>query len=191
MNTRIYLNEWFINAGIIGFIRILEHNKDNFLSIKDNYIEFDTNNLKNFHKYYFQYFFDQYNVAEKLEERIESSFGKIKSYLEDESGKKEVQDKLKKEKKNVKTFLKPQIDKIKKIDEEIYVEVLEAYNEIDKIKNKENLSRLEELKTTLVQNFYKDNINKKITLNLFKSILSNTYFGQPRFSKCSKKFFIL
>ena len=58
MKTKIYLNEWFINAGIIGFIRILDHSKDNFLTIKNNYIEFDTNNLKNFHKYYFKYFFD-------------------------------------------------------------------------------------------------------------------------------------
>lgn len=181
MNTRIYLNEWFINAGIIGFIRILEHNDDNFLTIKNNYIEFDTNKLKNFHKYYFKYFFDKYNVARKLENRIEISFGKIKMYLEDGSGKKEIQDKFKNEKKYIKQAIKTQIDKIKKVDEVIYAEVQDAYNELDKIKTKEDLNRLEELKQCFVQNFYKETINKKVTLNLFKSILSNSYFGAPSF----------
>ncbi len=181
MYTKIYLNEWFINAGIIGFIRILEHSKDNFLTIKNNYIEFDTNNLKDFPKYYFRYFYDKYNVAEKLENRIENSFEKIKMYLEDESSKKEVQDKLKNEKKYIKQTLKSQLDKIKKIDELVYEEVLNAYNEFDSIKIKEDLSKLEELKQCFIQNFYKENINKKITSNLFKSILSNYYFGQPSF----------
>ena len=186
MNTKIYLNEWFINAGIIGFIRILEHNKDNFLTIKNNYIEFDTNNLRNFHKYYFKYFFDKYNVAERLENRIEISFRKIKMYLEDESGNKETQDKLKNEKKYIKQALKSQLDKIKKIDEEIYIELQNAYNEFDKIKTKDDLIKLEELKQCFIKNFYKENINKKITLNLFKSILSNSYFGQPSFLNVAK-----
>ena len=181
MNTRIYLNDWFINAGIIGFIRILKHNKDNFLTIKSNYIEFDTNNLKNFHKYYFKYLFDKYNVAQRLEKRIEESFGRIKSYLEDETEKKEVKDKLNKEKKYIRTHLKSQIDKIKKIDEGIYEEVFSAYNEFDKIKVKEDITKLEQLKNIFKENFSSEKINKKITSNLFKSILSNGYFGAPSF----------
>lgn len=181
MKTKIYLNEWFINTGIVGFIRILDHNKDNFLTMKDNYIEFDTENLKNFHKYYFNYFFDKYNVAERLENRIEASFGKIKAYLEDESGKKEIQEKIKSEKKYIKQSLKSQLDKIKKIDETIYEEVLEAYNEFDKIKGKEDILKLEELKQCFIQSFKEEHINKKVTSNLFKSILSNSYFGQPSF----------
>lgn len=186
MNTKIYLNEWFINAGIIGFIRILDHNNDNFLTIKNNYIEFDTNNLKNFHKYYFKYFFDKYNVAEKLEDRIETSFGKIKMYLEDESGKKEIQDKLKNEKKYIKEALKSQLNKIKKIDNDVFIEVQEACNEFDKIKTRDDIQKLEELKECFIQNFYKEHINKKITSNLFKSILSNSYFGQPSFLNVAK-----
>ena len=56
MKTKVYLNEWFINAGIVGFLRILKHNNDNFAKINENYIEFDTENLKDFNKYYFKYF---------------------------------------------------------------------------------------------------------------------------------------
>lgn len=181
MNTRIYLNDWFVNSGIIGFIRILEHNEDNFFMIKDNYIEFDTSKLKNFHQYYFNYFCDKYNVAQKIEEKMEDSFGKIKSYLEDESPKKEIQDKLKSEKKYLKDLLKKQIEKIKKIDEEIYLETVELYNKIDIIKTNNEIVILEEIKNGLIEKFYKEHINKKITLNLFKSILSNNYFGQPGF----------
>ena len=57
MKTTIYLNDWFYNSGIVGFLRILDYNNDNFAEIKDNYITFETKKLKNFHKYYFKYFF--------------------------------------------------------------------------------------------------------------------------------------
>ena len=83
LNTKIYLNEWFINAGIIGFLKILEYNEQDFVIKKENYIEFDTSNLKDFHKYYFKYFFDQYNIAEKMTNRIENSFSKIANWLQD------------------------------------------------------------------------------------------------------------
>ena len=82
LKTRVYLNEWFLNAGIIGFLRILEHNNDNFAIKKENYIEFDTENLKNFHKYYFQYFFDTYNVAQRVEERTKTAFEYIENNIE-------------------------------------------------------------------------------------------------------------
>lgn len=170
-----------MNSGIIGFIRILEHSKNNILLIKDNYIEFDTNDLKNFHQYYFQYFFNQYNMAQKVEKRVNDFHGKMKTYLENETGKKEIKEKIKNDAKYIKTFLKPQIDKIKKIDEIIYDEVLNAYNNIEKIKEKGDLEKLQELCDCLIKNFYQEKINQKITLNLFKSILSNTYFGQISF----------
>ena len=48
MKTRIYLKDWFYNAGIIGFLRIIEANQDEFATIKENYIEFETEKLKNF-----------------------------------------------------------------------------------------------------------------------------------------------
>ena len=55
----------FTIVGLIGFIRILEHNENNFAVMKQNYIEFDSEDLRSFDKYYFKYFFDKYNVAEK------------------------------------------------------------------------------------------------------------------------------
>lgn len=174
MNTRVYLNEWFINAGIIGFLRILKHNEQDFVIIKDNYIEFDTNNIKDFNKYYFKYFFDKYNIAQKMENRIEKSFDKIELLLQN----KEQKDALKQEKKSIKEILKKQLDKIKKIDENTYKEMLEEYSRIDKVSTSEELKQI---KDNLIHNFKKEYINKKITLNLFKSILNKNYFGQQSF----------
>lgn len=189
MNIKIYLNEWFINAGIIGFIRILQYNEITNFTIKDNYIELDTNILKDFHKFYFKYFFDKYNVADKMKVRISNSFGKIRSFIENEANSKEIQEKLRLEKKYIKQSLKGQLDKIKKIDQVTYELLEKDYNEIDKIMTQGDLSKLQQIEENLIKNFYKDNINKKITLNLFKSILSNTYFGQPSFFNVVKSAF--
>lgn len=179
MKTKIYLNEWFINAGIVGFLRILQYNEQDFVIIKDNYIEFDTNNIKDFHKYYFKYFFDKYNIAQKIENRIEKSFDKIKNLLQDKAQK----DTLKKAQKDIKDILKKELDKIKKIDEKIYIEMFEEYSKIDKVGTNEELNHI---KDNLVNSFNKDHINKKITLNLFKNILNTSYFGQPSFLNVTK-----
>ena len=182
MKTRVYLNEWFLNAGIIGFLRILEHNNDNFAIKKENYIEFDTENLKNFHKYYFQYFFDTYNVAQRVTERTKASFeyieNNIENILENQEDEKQRKDKIKANKKYIKDAIKKQLDKIKKIDEQTYNEMKENYDKIDK---EETEKGIQEIKVILLTNIQKEKINKRLTLNLFKSILSNTYYGQPSF----------
>lgn len=185
MKTRIYLKDWFFNAGIIGFLRILEKNEDEFATIKENYIEFETEKLKNFASYYFNYFFQRYNVAKKTQERIEKSFQKIKYNIEiettDKVENKNIQEKIKVEKKYSKQILKTQMDKIKKIDDEVYKEMLQNYEAIDNIKQKEDSKKLEEIENNLKEILNKDHINKRLTMNLFKSILSKSYFGQPSF----------
>ena len=58
MRTKIYLNDWFYNCGIIGFLKILEHDEKQFAVKRNNYIEIDTEDLRDFNKCYFKYFFD-------------------------------------------------------------------------------------------------------------------------------------
>lgn len=53
-----------------------------------------------------------------------------------------------------------------------------TYDKIDKEETKEGIEKIKEI---LLNNTQKENINKRLTLNLFKSILSNTYYGQPSF----------
>ncbi len=185
MQTKIYLGDWFFNSGIVGFLRILEHNNDNFAQIKDNYIIFDTQSLKNFHKYYFNYFFDKYNIANRTKDRINQSFEKIASALKTESTDKaeikRIQERVKTEKKYIKSVIKTQLDKIKKIDENVYQTIFEQYNEIDAVKEKEDIEKLTKIGQVIISEIEKDDINKRLTMNLFKSILSNKYFGQPSF----------
>ena len=185
MKTKIYLKDWYFNAGLIGFLRILKENQDEFATIKENYIEFETKNLKNFPNYYFNYFFVKYNVAKKTEERIEKSFQRIKENIAietiDKEENKKIQEKIKAEKKYSKQILKTQMDKIKKIDELLYEQMLQNYEAIDGIKQKEDIGKLEEIEHHFKEILNKDLINKRLTMNLFKSILSKSYFGQPSF----------
>lgn len=182
MKIKVYLNDWFYNAGIVGFLRILEANDDEFAIKKNNYIEFDTESLRKFHKYYFKYFFQKYNVAENVENRTKNSFdyleNNIEVILENKDKEKERKDKIKSNKKYIKDTIKKQLDKIKKIDENAYEEMKEQYERIEKSSTKQEII---EIKEKLISDIEKDNINKRLTLNLFKSILSNTYYGQPSF----------
>ena len=181
MKTKIYLNDWFYNCGIVGFLKILEHNENQFATKKNNYIEIDTENLRDFNKYYFKYFYDRYNVAESVKNRTNYAFeyleNNIETPLENEE-EKQRKDKIKTNKKYIKDIVKKQLDKIKKIDEQTYNEIKEQYDKIDKENTKQGII---EIKEKILEKIRKENINKRLTLNLFKSILSNTYYGQPSF----------
>ncbi len=185
MKTKLELNDWFYNAGLIGFLRIMEKYQKDAIVIQDNYIEFDINSLKEFHQYYFQYLFEIYDIAKTMEKRMDESFNRMKQYLEIQSEDKkelnEAKERLKKEKKYIKDSIKKQMDKIKKFDQKTENEIAEEYNKIDAIKEKEQIEELESIFNKIEQCLYKDHINKKLTTNLFKSILSNKYFGQPSF----------
>lgn len=182
MKTKVYLNDWFYNCGIVGFLKILEHNQDEFAIKKDNYIEFDTENLRNFNKYYFQYFFDKYNIAQSVINRTQRSFeyleNNIETELENKEEEKRRKDKIKSNKKYIKDTIKKQLEKIKKIDGQTYDEMKE---QCDKIEKEETVEGIREIEQTITINIQKENINKRLTLNLFKSILSKTYYGQPSF----------
>ena len=59
----------------------------------------------------------------------------------------------------------------------------ETYDAIDK---EETANGIANIKQVLLEKIQKDVINKRLTLNLFKSILSNTYYGQPSFLNVTK-----
>ncbi len=183
MRTKIYLSDWFYNAGIVGFYRIFK-NKEK-LVIKDNYIEFDTKDLSNFADEYFEYFFNQYNVAERTMQRVANNLKIISQNLTKEPSNKEDENRIKEAIKTQKTYfkntIKGQLNKIKKFDEDTYETISNAMNKIDEIKDKEQVQELDEIYKVIKENLEKTNINQKLTMNFFKSILSNSYFGQPSF----------
>ena len=181
MKTKIYLNDWYLNCGVVGFLKILEHNENQFATKRNNYIEIDTEDLRDFNKYYFKYFYDKYNVAENVKNRTDNAFRYLENNIEVPLGKEEEKqrkDKIKTNKKYIKDSVKKQLDKIKKIDEQTYNEMKEQYDKIEKENTKQGIIDIEE---KILEKIGKENINKRLTLNLFKSILSNTYYGQPSF----------
>ena len=183
MKAKIYLSDWFYNAGIVGFYRIFKDKEK--LEIKDNYIEFDTKELRNFADEYFEYFFTQYNVAERTMQRVANNLKIISQNLTKEPNNKEDENRIKEAIKTQKTYFKNTINgelkKIKKFDEDTYETISNAMNKIDEIKDKEQVQELDEIYALIKENLEKTNINQKLTMNFFKSILSNSYFGQPSF----------
>ena len=183
MKAKIYLSDWFYNAGIVGFYRIFKDKEK--LEIKDNYIEFDTKELRNFADEYFEYFFTQYNVAERTMQRVANNLKIISQNLTKEPNNKEDENRIKEAIKTQKTYfkntIKGQLIKIKKFDEDTYETISNAMNKIDEIKDKEQVQELDEIYALIKENLKKTNINQKLTMNFFKSILSNSYFGQPSF----------
>jgi len=181
VKTKIYLNDWYLNCGVVGFLKILEHNENQFATKRNNYIEIDTEDLRDFNKYYFKYFYDKYNVAENVKNRTNNAFRYLENNIEtplEKEEEKQRKDKLKTNKKYIKDTVKKQLDKIKKIDEQTYNEMKEQYDKIEKENTKQGIIEIEE---KILEKIRKENINKRLTLNLFKSILSNTYYGQPSF----------
>lgn len=182
MNVKVYLNDWFFNAGIVGFLRILEENNDNFAFKKDNYIEFDTENLRKFCSYYFNYFFKKYSVAEEFKNRTKASFEYLENNIEvtfdDTNIEKKRKDKIKSSKDNIKRSINEKAEKIKKFDNDTYIELK---NQCDKLIKETTKKGISEIMEVVFSNIERDEINKKLTLNKFKSILSKSYFGQPSF----------
>lgn len=178
MKTKIYLSDWFYNMGIVGFRRILAF-QEAYKDLKpadfdykegDNCIEFNTDLLKEFHNYYFEYFLDRYDMAKLQSNQLDMWFNLCRK-----------EDKLKDYIKYIKNIIKANNDKIKKIDEAVFAEADGIYKSIGDIKKQEQLSELEELLSRYKEILRLKNVNEKITLNKFKSIMSNSFYGQVSF----------
>lgn len=176
---RLYNSDnWFYKQGLVGFDRIIQYNKrfydldiDEYsYKIHKDYIEFDILLLENFHKYYFKYFLARYNLSE-------NQIKKLKFYLNGCKDNKKFSDAIK----QIKEIIKKNNDKIKKIKTELYDECQSIYKSLINIKKIDQLNDIEILVNRYSELLKEEEINSKITLNLFKSILSANFFGQVSF----------
>ncbi len=172
MKLRVYMNDWSINMGIVGFLNILKHAEMEYKVLKkDNYIEFDSSILEEFGDYYFDYFMNEYDISKIIKNRIQYNLNYLKGH----------EDKLKDIIKIIKENIKKQADKVKKFDNENFNILKEQIDKIGKIKNIDQYNELEHICNECIDIFKLPHINEKLTLNLYKYIIGDNYFGQVSF----------
>lgn len=177
MKLRIYKGDWFFNMGIVGFLNILhEAEVKNQVIINEDYIEFDSLLLENFHNHYFDYFMKEYDVSKRVENSINYSLNYIKANPE----------KIKESIKKIKDNLKKQNDKVKKFDEINYINIKDKLDTIGKIKKSNEIEQLEQLTSECVDILKIKSINDRLTANLYKFIVGDNYFGQVSFFNVAK-----
>ena len=177
MKLRVYRGDWFFNMGIVGFLNIIKKaDKQAEIFIMEDYIEFDSLFLENFHEYYFNYFMDEYDVSKRIKKNIDYSINFIKS----------KPDRIKDGIKKIKDSVKQQNDKIKKFDEEKFNLIKEKLDSMSKIKSYDEFASLEALVDETIDIFKIKSINDRLTANLYKYVVQDNYFGQVSFFNVAK-----
>ncbi|MEE7975107.1 type I-B CRISPR-associated protein Cas8b1/Cst1 [Clostridioides difficile] len=177
MKLRVYRGDWFFNMGIVGFLNIIKKaDKQAEIFIMEDYIEFDSLFLENFHEYYFNYFMDEYDVSKRIKKNIDYSINFIKS----------KPDRIKDGIKKIKDSVKQQNDKIKKFDEEKFNLIKEKLDSMSKIKSYDEFYSLEALVDETIDIFKIKSINDRLTANLYKYVVQDNYFGQVSFFNVAK-----
>lgn len=153
--------------GLIGFIRILKHfNLEH--EMKENYVEFDLDILKDFHDYYFDYFVENYDYDKIILGKVDVIIERLKS----EEKYNEVYEDLKK-------LLDKYNKRLEKLNESYILKELKEELKTSK-KQKEKVSLIaENLKKFLEDN--RKEAHEKFALNNMRSLLYDNYFGQVSF----------
>ncbi|MEG1059064.1 MAG: type I-B CRISPR-associated protein Cas8b1/Cst1 [Clostridia bacterium] len=172
MNLRVYLGDWMINAGIIGFIRIIDDTT--LIHIKDNYIEFDSDILYEFDNYYFDYYFNKYDICKKVKNKVSTNIEYIKI----------KPDKFKDGIKYIKDEFKTQSKKIEKIDTDTYNQMKNIIEQISVLNTIEQIDKLQINIDEFLKLLSKQELNRKLTLDLWKNKLSG-FYGQNSFLNVS------
>ncbi|KPI47496.1 type I-B CRISPR-associated protein Cas8b1/Cst1 [Clostridioides difficile] len=177
MKLRVYRGDWFFNMGIVGFLNIIKKaEKKSEIFIMEDYIEFDSSFLENFHEYYFDYFMDEYDVSKRIRKSVDYNINFIKS----------KPDKIKDGIKKIKDNIKQQNDKVKKFDENNSNLIKEKLDIMSKIKSYDEFDLLETLIDEIIDIFQIKSINDRLTANLYKYVVQDNYFGQVSFFNVAK-----
>ena len=177
MKLRVYKNTWPINLGILGFLNILNKaGVKNQVIIKEDYIEFDSLLLKNFHNYYLDYFIEKDDMSRYICRNIEFKLSSIKS----------KPDKTKDIVKKLKEDIQYQNNKVKKYFKEDGETISNCLNQLKNIKSEEDFDKLQELMNICKSIFNKDYVREKLTLNKSRSYIGGDFFGQASFLQKSR-----
>lgn len=169
--------------GIVGFMRILKKAEKRGYIEEDsykacaNYLEIDSSLLEDFSQYYFDYFLEEYNIHSRESEKIEKylNIARNKDKFKDAAG-------------WIKDVVRYNRDKVKRANFEIDYyekELDEVFKRVGKMKKVEQVEELEGLVDIFKNVMKEEEVNQKLSLNAFKSVLSSKYFGQISFLNVS------
>ncbi|PGW12168.1 type I-B CRISPR-associated protein Cas8b1/Cst1 [Bacillus cereus] len=166
---RLYLEDWATNTGILGFYRILEHAETDLFESEETYIDFDPILLHDFPKWFFNYAFDMFSVANEKENKMNNSLTSATSNF-------------KRSKDSIFTDIKGTENKLNK---RLPIEA-RALKEL--FSSKKDVSTIEELKT-ITKDYLKllkqEQVNEVLTLNMIRFRLGELH-GQTSFLQRSR-----
>lgn len=158
--VRIELSDWMKNAGIVGFVKIINHrlNGSSQIDLKSNYIEFDTEILENFEEVYFEYLIYKYKEFISIE-KIVSKYDYINLLLSKEVDEKDLA--------ILNSHIKYTKERLKSASYKSAYEIINdsSYNLLEKEKQ---LKEIKIKKKQSISDVYKD---IKLQCNLLKEII--------------------
>lgn len=167
---KIELSDWLKNAGIVGLINILESSSElkQKVNKNNNYIEFDSSELENFHELYFEYLIQKYKAFISIE-KIVNKEEWIKSLLNKEIIEKDLE--------SLNTYIKYVKDKLKSASYKSAYEILgeSKFNLLDKS------MALKEIKLKKTQNISDITIEFMEQCSLLLEIIE--YLNKPEVRK--------
>lgn len=180
MKLRVYKNDWFFNMGIVGFLNILNKAEvKNQVAISEDYIEFNSCLLENFHHYYFDYFMNDnrdYDAYESINGRLDYHANNIKNNKD-----------IKKSVEKIDKLLKERCDEIKNFNPYEYDELKRIQKEIKTIKKESDKDRIENLIKQIKEILEIDSIKQRVQYENYRKIVRDNYFGQVSFLNNSCK----
>ncbi|PFD95594.1 type I-B CRISPR-associated protein Cas8b1/Cst1 [Bacillus cereus] len=166
---RLYLEDWATNTGILGFYHILEHAETDLFETEETYLDFDPKLLHDFPKWFFNYAFDIFSVANE-------KANKMNTYLTYATSN------FKRSKDSIFTDIKGTENKLNK---RLPIEG-GALKEL--FSRKKDVSTIEELKT-ITKDYLKllkqEQVNEVLTLNMIRFRLGELH-GQTSFLQRSR-----
>ncbi|KRQ85892.1 CRISPR-associated protein (Cas_CXXC_CXXC) [Caloramator mitchellensis] len=174
MQVRLYMNDWFYNMGLVGMIRIFKHTESKGISIdyklKDNYLEFESDVLSNFHEYYFDYYIDEYDKDYK---RFLNDVYNLSNTINKEENKKVIE-KLEEFWNNSKLEKKAAAKGFEEITKNIK-------DDIKKLKKNLDINLYNNVLKEICNLLNKQAVKEKYALDSIRSIMYDNFFGQVSF----------
>jgi CRISPR-associated protein Cst1 len=167
---RVYLDEWFVNAGLLGFKKVLDQyaNPTDY-KVHAQFIEFNPTVLNSFATYFFEVLINQF-----------SKYDQDRIYLNKCMSIAENSEKFSDMKTKVVARIKATKDKVKKSLPEESAPFETILQEIKSLSKSEDFSVLYEKINLYLNLLKKPIVNDMLTINYLRSVLGNL-FGQPSF----------